>query len=363
MKGGNTMKWASKTLMLAAAVWVFQGSMPGTPGSAQAQTKPYYEGKTILVIVGSGPGAGNDIRTRLFARHAARHLPGKPQLVVQNRSGGGGLRARNYLYNIAKPNGLTIAEIIRGTGLQHAINEPAARFKADKFNWIGNLTTATAICTGRIDRVGANLEEAIKRSRKTQLREGETSANSTGAAIGKMLKRFTGINTRQVVGYQGGAPIDLAMEKGEVDMRCGFVWSSAKTRKRHWFARLGSKTPFTSVLVQVATKRHPELSDIPTLIELAPDKASKDVAEMLTLTYRNAYPMLAPPGTPKHVVKILRDAFWATVKDPQYLADAKKIGYLDDEPLKGEDVQELIGKIVSAPEKSRKLMAKIIAEQ
>ena len=135
------------------------------------------------------------------------------------------------------------------------------------------------------------------------------------------------------------------------------------TRKRHWFARLGSKTPFTSVLIQIATKRHPELSDIPTLIELAPDKASKDVAEMLTLTYRNAYPMLAPPGTPKHVVKILRDAFWSTVKDPQYLADAKKIGYLDDEPLRGQEVQELIGKIVSAPEKSRKLMAKIIAEQ
>ena len=121
------MKWTSKTLMFAAAVWMLQGSMPG---SAEAQAKPYYEGKTILVIVGSGPGAGNDIRTRLFARHAARHIPGKPQLVVQNRSGGGGLRARNYLYNIAKPDGLTIAEIIRGTGLQDAIDEPAARFRA-----------------------------------------------------------------------------------------------------------------------------------------------------------------------------------------------------------------------------------------
>jgi tripartite-type tricarboxylate transporter receptor subunit TctC len=144
-------------------------------------------------------------------------------------------------------------------------------------------------------------------------------------------------------------------------MRCGFVWSSAKTRKKHWFKRLGSEKPFASLLIQVATERHPELSDVPTLIELAPDQESKDVAEMLTLTYRNAYPMLAPPGTPENIVKILRDAFWATVHDPQYLADAKKIGYLDDEPLKGEDVQKLIGKIVSSPEKSRKLMAKIVS--
>ena len=354
------MKWTSKILMLAAAVWVLQGSMPG---SGEAQAKPYYEGKTILVIVGSGPGAGNDIRTRLFARHAAKHIPGKPQLVVQNRGGGGGLRARNYLYNIAKPDGLTIAEIIRGTGLQHAINEPAARFEADKFNWIGNLTAATAVCVGRIDRVGANLEEAVQRSKKTQLREGTTAAASTGAAVGKLLKKFSGLNSRLVAGYRGGAPIDLAMEKGEVDMRCGFVWSSAKTRKKHWFARLGSEKPFVSLLVQVATKRHPDLSDVPTLIELAPDQASKDVAAMLTLTYRNAYPMLAPPGTPKDIVKILRDAFWATVHDPEYLADAKKIGYLDDEPLKGEEVQKLIKTIVSSPEKSRKLMAKIMAEQ
>lgn len=356
------MKWANRILVLAAAVWLLQGVIPGAPESAQAQTKPYYEGKTILIIVGSGPGAGNDIRTRLWARHASRHIPGHPKLIVQNRSGGGGLRARNYLYNIAKPDGLTIAEIIRGTGLQHAIGDPAARFEADKFNWIGNLTTATAICVGRIDRVGKNLEEAVARSKKTQLRDAEAGATSTGAAIGKMVRKFTGLNTRQVVGYQGGAAIDLAIEKGEADMRCGFVWSSAKTRKRQWFARLGSKTPFVSVLVQVATKRHPELADIPTLIELAPDAEAKDVAEMLTFTYRNAYPMLAPPGTPAHVVKILRDAFWATVHDPQYLAEAKKIGYLDDEPLKGEEVQQLIGKIVSVPEKSREAMARIVKE-
>jgi tripartite-type tricarboxylate transporter receptor subunit TctC len=352
----------SYMLMLMATAWIFLGSVPGTLGSAQAQTKPFYEGKTIRIIVGSGPGAGNDIRTRLFARHAPKYIPGKPQIIVENMGGGGGLRARNYLYKIAKPDGLTIAEIIRGTGLQDAVNEPAAHFKADKFNWIGNLTTAQAICIGNIERVGTNLEEAIKRSKKTQLRDGESSVASTGAAIGKLLRKFSGMDTRLVVGYRGGAKIDLAMQKGEVDIRCGFVWSSAKTRKKHWFKRLGAKKPYASVLVQIAMKRHHELSDVPTLMELAPDKSWRAVAEMITLTYRNAYPMLAPPGVPKRLVKILRDAFWATVKDPQYLADARKIGYLEDEPLKGEEVQALIKKILSTPKESLDRMAKIVKE-
>ena len=136
-------RYKSCTLMLVATAWMFLGySMEG------AQAEPFYKGKTIRVLVGSGPGAGNDIRTRLFASHASKHIPGNPKLIVENMAGGGGLRTRNYLYNIAKPNGLTIAEIIRGTGLQHAIKEPAARFKADEFNWLGNLTTAQAICIG-----------------------------------------------------------------------------------------------------------------------------------------------------------------------------------------------------------------------
>ena len=348
-------RYKSCTLMLVATAWMFLGySMEG------AQAEPFYKGKTIRVLVGSGPGAGNDIRTRLFASHASKHIPGNPKLIVENMAGGGGLRTRNYLYNIAKPKGLTIAEIIRGTGLQHAIKEPAARFKADEFNWLGNLTTAQAICIGAIDRVGNSLEEAIKRSKKTQLRDGESSSASTGAAIGKLLRKFTGMDTRLVVGYRGGAKIDLALQKGEIDLRCGFVWSSAKTRKKHWFKRLGSKKPFATVLVQVAKTRHKELSDVPTLIELAPNESWRAVAEMITLTYRNAYPMLAPPGVPKPLVKTLRDAFWATVNDPQYLADARKIGYLEDEPLKGEVVQNLINKIIATPEASKKRMAKLM---
>ena len=237
-------RYRSCTLMLVATAWISLGYSLGG-----AQAEPFYAGKTIRVLVGSGPGAGNDIRTRLFASHASKHIPGNPKLIVENMAGGGGLRTRNYLYNIAKPNGLTIAEIIRGTGLQHAIKEPAARFKADEFNWLGNLTTAQAICIGAIDRVGNSLEEAIKRSKKTQLRDGESSSASTGAAIGKLLRKFTGMDTRLVVGYRGGAKIDLTLQKGEIDLRCGFVWSSAKTRKKHWFKRLGSKKPFATVVL------------------------------------------------------------------------------------------------------------------
>src|SRR5262245_9633799 len=134
MNEGETVNCVGRipTVMFAASVLL---SLPLDP--ATAQTKPYYEGKTLRVIVGTGPGAGNDIRTRHFARHANRYIPGNPQIIVENMPGGGGIRARNYIYNLAKPDGLTIAEIIRGTALQEAIREPAVRFKSEKFHWIG----------------------------------------------------------------------------------------------------------------------------------------------------------------------------------------------------------------------------------
>lgn len=344
--------------MLAAGAWICLGS---ATASAQAQ-KPFYEGKTIRIIVGSGPGAGNDIRTRHFARHAVRYLPGNPQIIVENMAGGGGLRPRNYLYNIAKPDGLTIAEILRGTAMQDAIKEAGVRFQADKFKWIGNLTADTSICLGRIDRVGANLKDAVERSKKSQFWLGEQGAGTAGAAEGKLLRKFAGVELKVVAGYTGGAAIDLAVVKGESDLRCGLTWGSAKTRNQKWFKESGSDSPFATVLVQTALKRHPELPHVPTLIELAPDPIWKGVAEILTLEYRNAYPLLAPPGTPDEIVKILRDAFWATVHDPQYIAEGKRNGFLDDEPLRGEEVQEIVKQILSVPEESKRRMAEIIKE-
>jgi tripartite-type tricarboxylate transporter receptor subunit TctC len=329
-------------------------------GAALAQPHPFYKGKTLQIVVASATGAGNDLRTRLFARHAPKHIPGKPDIVVQNMPGAGGLRARNFLYNIAKPDGLTIAQILRGTAFQEAIGDPEVRYKAERFQWLGNLTTGAAVCIVRMDRGGRNLKEAIKRSANGQLRNAESGSTSTGAVVATLVKEFTGLNLKVVTGYSGGSAIDLAIERGEADMRCGLVWSSAKARHGDWFERLGSKEPFAAVLVQISENRLRDLSDVPTLIELAPDPNWRGVAEAITFTYENAYPMLAPPELTSQLVGILRKAFWATVHDPEYIAEGKKMGFVDDEPLPGEKVQKMIKQILDVPEESKARLRKLL---
>ncbi|MGB7947025.1 MAG: hypothetical protein WCH75_05010, partial [Candidatus Binatia bacterium] len=170
-------------------------------GSAVAQTDGFYSGKTLQIIVASGPGAGNDLKTRIFARHAPRHLPGNPNIVVENMPGAGGLRARNHIYNIVKPDGLTIAQIVRGTELQEAIGDPGVRYKANRFNWLGNLTTGEAVCAVRIDRGGTTLQEAVRRSASDPLRNAESGGTSIGAVAALLIKEFAGVNLNVVSGY------------------------------------------------------------------------------------------------------------------------------------------------------------------
>jgi len=329
-------------------------------GLAQAQPDAFYKGKTLRIIVGSPPGAGNDMRTRLFARHAPKHLPGKPEIVVENMGSAGGQIARNYLFNVAKPDGLTIAQIIRGTELQEAVGAPEVKYKAERFHWLGNLTSDAAICMVRIDRGGSTLRETVQRSLDNQLRNAESSSSSPGAVVALLLKEFIGLNLKVVTGYAGGSAIDLAIERGEADMRCGLVWSSARARHANWIKELGSKKPFTAVIVQIAEKRVADLPDVSTLIELAPDTSWRAVAEAITLTYENAYPMLAPPGMPDGLVKLLRKAFWDTVHDPQYTSEAKKTGFLDDEPLPGEKVQSTVKRILNIPDEAKTRLRKIL---
>ncbi|HME60899.1 MAG TPA: tripartite tricarboxylate transporter substrate-binding protein [Candidatus Binatia bacterium] len=329
--------------------------------SAKAQTdSPLYKGKTIQILVGSGPGAGNDLKTRIFARHAPKHLPGNPNIIVENMPGAGGMRARNHLFNLVKPDGLTIAQILRGTELQEAIGDPSVKYKSARFNWIGNLSTGNAICAVRIDRAGNSLQEAIKRSATAPLRNAESGATSIGAVAALLVKEFSGVNLDVVAGYAGGSAIDLAIERGEADMRCGLIWSSARARHSNWFRELGSIKPFAAVIVQIAEKRIPELTNVPTLIELAPDRTWRSVAETITFTYENAYPMLGPPGLSDNVVRILRTAFWNTVNDPAYIAESKKAGFTDDEPLPGDKVQKTVRLILDTPEEGKARLKKLL---
>jgi len=350
-----------KLNILIAVVVAFGAVLISAP--AFAQTDGFYKGKTLQIIVASGPGAGNDIQTRIFARHAPRYLPGNPNVIVENMAGAGGLRARNHVYNLVKPDGLTIAQIIRGTELQEAVGDPGVKYKSDRFNWLGNLSTGDAVCVARIDRAGTNLQEAVKRSAAGALRNAESGNTTIGAVAALLVKEFSALNLIVVSGYPGGSAMDLAIERGEADMRCGLIWSSAKARHADWFKQLGSKKPFASVLVQIADKRLPELGDVPTLVELAPDPTWRAVAETITFTYENAYPMLAPPGMAEPLVKMLRKAFWDTVQDPQYIADAKKAGFGDNEPLPGERVEGVVKRILDISDDAKSRLRKLLGLQ
>ncbi len=352
----NRKKYLGRTILVVAAlIGALIAERPG-----DAQTEGFYKGKTLQIVVASGPGAGNDIQTRIFARHAPKYLPGNPNIIVENMAGAGGLRARNHIYNLVKPDGFTIAQIVRGTELQEAIGEPGVKYQSERFNWLGNLSTGEAVCAARIDRVGLTLQEAVKRAATSPLRNAESGNTTIGAVVALLIKEFTGLNLNVVGGYPGGSAMDLAIERGEADMRCGLIWSSARARHADWFKQLGAKKPFATVIVQIADKRLSELADVPTLVELAPDATWRAVAETITFTYENAYPMLAPPGMSEGLVKMLRKGFWDTVQDPQYMAESKKAGFTDNEPLPGDKVQAMVRRILETPEEAKARLRKLL---
>jgi tripartite-type tricarboxylate transporter receptor subunit TctC len=297
-----------------------------------AQT-PFYEGKTVTIRVGFTAGGAFDVWGRIIAAHIGKYIPGNPTVVVQNMTGGGSMIAANYVYGVAKPDGLTFGIVSPGIYIQQLSGHQEVRFDWFKYSWIASRKT------DRIFYIRADTPTSA--GRLTNAADPRSAARYGPVhVLFPFLQDAFGLKLAMVPGYQGAADANLAIEKGEVQCWCGSVQAYFGSEP----GRTWSKTGFVRVLTQGGQKRHPNLTDVPTVWELMDKHKSSDiyrrVAKILVLPDEMGRPFFGPPGIPADRLKVLRDGFVKMMADPDLIAEAKKKG-LEPSTMTGEEVEAL----------------------
>jgi tripartite-type tricarboxylate transporter receptor subunit TctC len=295
---------------------------------------PFYEGKTVRLVVGFSPGGGFDTYSRAIARHLGKHIPGNPTVIVENMTGAASLVAANHVYKVAKPDGLTILNFHGNQVLNQLIGKPGIEFDARKFEYLGVPTRDNGACVFT-KASGITSYERLKAS-KTPVKMGGVAPGDTTFNTASILKEALQLPIQLVAGYKGTAEIRLAAEGGEVAGGC-WQWESIKST---WQKGLesGSVIP----VVQTNAKPHPELKNVTNAIDVAPSEKGRNLIKFgIHDPGAITRPYALPPGTPKERVGLLRKAFVETLKDPEFIADAKK-SKLDIDALTGEEVEKIV---------------------
>jgi len=302
------------------------------PASGQ---EPFYQGKTVRFVVGFSAGGGFDTYTRTIARHISKHIPGNPSAIVENMPGAGSLISANYIYNQAKPDGLTIGNWFGSLILQQVMGgQKGIEFDARKYEWIGAPVADSNVCALTKASGITTIEQWLAAKRPVKI--GGIAPGTANSDIPRILKTGLNVPIQLVEGYKGTADVRLAADSGEVDGGC-WSWESIKVT---W--RKGLESGNVKVVIQALPRKHPELQDIPNAIDLA----KTEEARQLIKVGLNGPAIIArlyslPPGTPKERVRTLREAFTATMKDPEFLAEAKKAN-LDLNPVSGEEAESTV---------------------
>lgn len=318
-----------------------------------AQEKPYYEGKTIRFIVGFSPGGGHDTYTRLMAKYMRKHISGNPRIIVQNMPGGGSMITANYLFQRAKPDGLTIGKFASGLIRQQVLGRPEVKFDARKFGWLGAPTQDHLVC-GISTASGFESWKAIVET--TPGKPVVIGGIAPGASLSddpRLIQAALKFPMNLVEGYGGSADVRRATEAGEVHGGC-WGWASVSTTWRDALQRGDVK-----VLVQVMPEKHADLADVPTAFEFAQTDDAKRLLTIASNGGRLLRNYALPPETPKELQEILQKAFMDTMKDPEFVAAAKK-ARLDLNPLSGPEVEELVLELFKMPPEMRKQLKPLL---
>lgn len=309
-----------------------------------------YKGKQVVILVSADAGTSYDLYPRIAARHISKYIPGNPRIVVKNMPGASGMVAANWLYNIAKRDGLTLGAIHRTLPLTQALGVPQARFDPAKFNWIGTPVQETASCFVRSDSVYKNAQDLVTAAKPVKM--AATQPRSDIYIVPLMLNNVMGTNMEVTSGYRGIMATALAVDKGEVDGICGWGYASLRALKKDWFAKNAIR-----ILVQVGREKHPALQDVPLASDLAKgDK--KAVLEVYNKQLSVGRPWVMPPGVAPERVETLRQAFVKVMKDPDFLEEAKK-ARIQINPLPGKELQALVEEMVDVPAENKGALKKI----
>jgi tripartite-type tricarboxylate transporter receptor subunit TctC len=321
------MKKYSFLTAAIAIVLVFATFLP-----APAQ-EPFYKGKTVRLIVGTSAGGGFDTYTRAIARHLGKHIPGNPGLVVENMPGAGHRIGANYLYKIAKPDGLTMGHFQGGLFLLQVLGEKGIEFDALKYEFIGAPVKDNRACAFTKASGITSMEKWM--ASKTPVKLGGIGGGAPDE-IARMLKATLGLPIQLVAGYKGTSEIRLAAESGEIAGGC-WTWDSIRAT---WTKAVQSGD--TVVVLQILPKSHPELPNVPLAINYAKSEEARQLIQVGIQDPSEYYrPYVLPPGTPKDRALILRKAFHETMKDPEFLSDAKK-SRLDIEPVTADELERTV---------------------
>jgi tripartite-type tricarboxylate transporter receptor subunit TctC len=318
---------------------------PAAPAAAQ-DPATFYRGKTVDLYIGYSAGGGYDIYARLIAKHIGKHIPGNPTVVAKNMDGAGSLRLANWLYNVAPKDGTAFGIIGRGTGFDPLLGRTkGAQFEAVKYNWIGSANNEVSICAAWHTTGITKFQDLLTR----ELTVGGSGAAADTDQFPRIMNAMLGTKMKIVTGYPGGNDIGLALERGEVNGRCGWSWSSVKVTHQPWIDQKK-----INVLVQLALDKHAELPDVPLITELAKTDEQRQIFKLVFARQVMGRPFLAPPGIPQERVDALRKAFMDTLKDKDLLAEADK-AQLEITPVSGEDIQKLVVDVHNTPAEIAKM--------
>jgi tripartite-type tricarboxylate transporter receptor subunit TctC len=311
------------------------------PANAQDAVADFFRGKQINIVVGSSAGGGYDTYARLISRHLGDHIPGKPEVVVQNMPGAGSAKAVGYISSVAPKDGTVMAAVYPGVVLDPLIGDVQVPYDPNKLVYAGSANSDVYICFVRSDAPAKTFQDALTH----EVILGASNAGGTTRDLPAMLNTLLGTKFRIVTGYAGSKEITLAIERNEVNGSCGLGWTGLPTMHPDWFAK-----KLMTVLVQLSMKGHPDLNTIgvPLAVQFAKTDEDRQVMELIESQGVFGRPYVLPPAVPPERVAALRRAFVDTLRDKTLLAEAATM-QLDVDPISGDDLQALVTKLYALP--------------
>jgi tripartite-type tricarboxylate transporter receptor subunit TctC len=329
-----------KQVRIIRLLGVLAAAIIAAPVVHAQSVEEFYAGKVVTLYIGFSPGGGYDTYGRLVARHMGKYIPGSPTIIPVNMEGAGSLRLANWLYNAAPNDGLAIATVNRGIPFEPMVGKREfAQFDATKFTWIGSANNETSVCVAW-ERTGITRIEQLY---DQVLFVGGTGPSADDHVFPTLVRGVLGLQMRLVTGYAGGNDVDFAMERGELDGRCGWSWSSIKSTRRNWLDDGSIK-----ILLQLALQKAPDLPDVPLVMDLAQTEEDRQILRLFLLRLVLGRPYLGPPGIPADRAEALRRAFDQMVLDRQFLDEAAR-SRLEISPSTGEEVQRLLLEAYATP--------------
>ena len=320
--------------LLAGIAMLAAGTLTTQVASAQS-TADLYKDRTVTILVGYGAGGTYGQTSLLLSRHLSNHIPGNPNVIVQHMPGAGGIKMTNYAYNVMPKNGMNVMMPPEMSVVSQLLRPKRVRFVTTKFSFLGTVFGANQIMVVRRDSGITSIEDL----RKKELIVASTGKGSPTYLVPQMMNSLLGTKFKIVTGYKGSAGTSLSVERGETFGMTN-SWVSWKANRPQWFNKPSNN--FMVKLAQVGFNREPDLPNLPLLTELAKNDDDKAAAAMLSTASIIGRGLALPPGAPSNLVAPLRAAFWATVQDPAFQADAKK-RKLPVIPIRGEVLQKTIG--------------------